>query len=244
MTLLCSEASPSEDPNGVTGEVWRHCNLRMSYMKQEPDHLKALGPFFSTSPFVYITDRFKNGYDGDLQKRLMEPEDEEEAGRRALLAKEHGKYGNQVAELVSRTKMGSTLAYEVRWEGLDDPKQNTVESITKLKAMGLDKVVIACDERIAAKAAGLDQRPLTRREVVRHVEAFGIDEDRDVLQPADQRLLRGPEGAAVAGLYVLDEAAPNRGRRADQLSRRGDRRGARQGAHDVPRRYFDDRAQD
>ena len=28
---------------------------------------------------------------------------------------------------------------------------------------GLDKVVIACDERIAAKAAGLDQRPLTRR---------------------------------------------------------------------------------
>jgi ATPase subunit of ABC transporter with duplicated ATPase domains len=175
MTLLCSEASPSEDPKGAVGEVSRHCNLRMAYMKQ--DHLKALGPFFDTSPFVYITDRFKNGYDGDLQKRLMEPEDEEEADRRKALAKEHGKYGNQVAELVSRTKMGSTLAYEVRWEGLDDPKQNTVEPISKLKAMGLDKVVIACDERIAAKAAGLDQRPLTRREVVRHCEAFGIDEE-------------------------------------------------------------------
>jgi ATPase subunit of ABC transporter with duplicated ATPase domains len=175
MTLLCSEGTPSESPDGAVGEVWRHCNLRMAYMKQ--DHLKALGSFFDTSPFVYITDRFKNGFDGQLQDRLINPQDDAEAERRVLLAKEHGKYGNQVAELMSRTKMGSTLAYEVRWEGLDDPKQNTVETITKLKKMGLDKVIIACDERIAAKAAGLDQRPLTRREVVRHVEAFGIDEE-------------------------------------------------------------------
>lgn len=175
MTLLCSEASASEGPDGSLGEVWRHCNLRMAYMKQ--DHLKALGPFFDTSPFVYITQRFKDGYDGDLQKRLVEPENEEEAERRKQLAKEHGKYGNEAEELVSRTKIGNELAYEIRWKGLDDPKQNTVEKLSKLRKMGLDKVVIACDERIAAKAAGLDQRPLTRREVVRHCEAFGIDEE-------------------------------------------------------------------
>eukprot|EP00927_Polykrikos_kofoidii_P000852 TRINITY_DN10324_c0_g1_i1.p1 TRINITY_DN10324_c0_g1~~TRINITY_DN10324_c0_g1_i1.p1 ORF type:complete len:1436 (-),score=300.37 TRINITY_DN10324_c0_g1_i1:244-4551(-) len=175
MTLLCSEMSPSEDDNGVVGEVSRHCNLRLAYMKQ--DHLKALGPFFDTSPFVYITSRFKDGFDGDLQRRLIEPEDEDEAERRKALAKEHGKYGNEVEELVSRTKIGSQLAYEVRWKNLDDPKQNTVVAISTLKAMGLEKVVIACDERIAAKAAGLDQRPLTRREIVRHCEAFGIDEE-------------------------------------------------------------------
>jgi len=175
MTLLCSEASPSEKPDGNFGEVSRHCNLRLAYMKQ--DHLKSLGPFFDTSPFTYITQRFKDGYDGDLQKRLIEPEDEEEDKRRKQLAKEMGKYGNEVADLISRTKVGSQLAYEVRWAGLDDPKQNTIEPISKLKAMGLDKVVIACDERIAAKAAGLDQRPLTRREVIRHCEAFGIDEE-------------------------------------------------------------------
>jgi ATPase subunit of ABC transporter with duplicated ATPase domains len=175
MTLLCSETSPSEAKDGNFGVVDRHCNLRMAYMKQ--DHLKSLGPFFDTSPFVYLTDRFKHGYDGDLQKRLIEPEDDEEAERRVRLAKELGKYGNEVEELVSRTKLGSQLAYEVRWKGLDDPKQNTIEPITKLKQMGLDKVVIACDERIAAKAIGLDQRPLTRREVVRHCEAFGIDEE-------------------------------------------------------------------
>jgi len=141
------------------------------------DHLKALGPFFETSSYVYITTRFKDGFDGDLQKRLIDPEDEAEAERRRQLAKEHGKYGNEVGTLVSRTKMGTELAYEVMWAGLDDPKQNTVEKISKLKAMGLAKVCIACDERIAAKAAGLDQRPLTRREVVRHCEAFGIDEE-------------------------------------------------------------------
>lgn len=149
--------------------------MRMAYMKQ--DHLKSLGPFFDTSPFVYISQRFKDGFDGDLQRRLMEPEDEEEALKRKALAKEHGKYGNEVEELVSRTKVGSQLAYEVRWKGLDDTKQNTIVPISTLKAMGLEKVVIACDERIAAKAAGLDQRPLTRREIVRHCEAFGIDEE-------------------------------------------------------------------
>lgn len=175
MTLLCSEVSPSAGEDGKFGEVWRHHNLRLGYLKQ--DHLKALGPFFDTSPFVYITTRFKDGYDGDLQKRLIEPEDDAEAGRRAMLAKEHGKYGNAVGDLVSRNKVGSKLMYEVQWEGLDDPKQNTMESLDKLKKMGLDKVVIACDERLAAKAAGIDQRPLTRREVVRHCEAFGIDEE-------------------------------------------------------------------
>jgi len=175
MTLICSEMSPSEGKDGQMGEVWRHCNLRMSYMKQ--DHLKALGPYFDTSPFVYITSRFQHGYDEELQRRLCEPEDEEEAQRRRALAKEHGKYGNEVETLLSRSKQGSQLVYEVKWRGLDDPKQNTMEPVSKLRQMGLDKVVIACDERIAAKAAGLDQRPLTRREVVKHCEAFGIDEE-------------------------------------------------------------------
>jgi len=175
MTMICSEISPSENEKGDFGEVWRHCNLRLAYMKQ--DHLKALGPFFDTSAFVYITDRFKDGFDGDLQKRLIEPEDEEEAGRRADLAKKHGKYGKGVEDLVSRSKTGKDITYEVKWESMDDPKQNTIETLSKLISMGLSKVVIACDERIAAKTAGIDQRPLTRREISRHCEAFGIDEE-------------------------------------------------------------------
>jgi len=149
--------------------------LRLAYMAQ--DHLKALGPYFDTSPLVYFTERFAGGYDEELQKKLLEPEDEEEAARIATLAKELGKYGNQVEALLNRSKQGSKIVYEVKWAGLDDAKQNTVEPLEKLRKMGLDKVCIACDERIAARAAGLDKRPLTRREIVKHVEAFGIDEE-------------------------------------------------------------------
>eukprot|EP00746_Dinoflagellata_sp_MGD_P000859 gnl/MRDRNA2_/MRDRNA2_101597_c0_seq1.p1 gnl/MRDRNA2_/MRDRNA2_101597_c0~~gnl/MRDRNA2_/MRDRNA2_101597_c0_seq1.p1 ORF type:complete len:1388 (-),score=421.45 gnl/MRDRNA2_/MRDRNA2_101597_c0_seq1:268-4431(-) len=175
MTLLCSELSASEAADGSLGEVTRHCNLRMAYMKQ--DHLKVLEPYFDTSPLVYISQRFQNGYDEELQKRLIEPEDEEEAERRMKLAKEFGKYGNQVETLIGRSKQGNSVVYEVKWENLDDAKMNTLETVATLRKMGLDKVVIACDERIAAKAAGADQRPLTRREIVKHCEAFGIDEE-------------------------------------------------------------------
>merc|ERR1712048_1315819 len=62
MTLICSEMSPSENKDESFGEVSRHCNLRMAYMKQ--DHLKALGPFFETTSFNYISQRFKDGFDG------------------------------------------------------------------------------------------------------------------------------------------------------------------------------------
>merc|ERR1711933_391221 len=120
--------SPSENKDGSFGDVSRHCNLRMAYMKQ--DHLTALGPFFETSSYVYITTRFKDGFDGDLQRRLIEPEDEEEAETRKRLAKQHGKYGAEVGELVSRSKTGTELSYEVRWAGMDDPKQNTIEKIS------------------------------------------------------------------------------------------------------------------
>ncbi|CAE7228817.1 HEF3 [Symbiodinium sp. CCMP2456] len=131
MTLICSEMNATEGKDGKLGDVTRHCNLRVAYMKQ--DHLKTLGPYFDTSPLNYITQRFKNGYDEELQKRLIEPEDDEEAARRATLAKQspgsrastykspvgtwhlrHGKYGNQVGELLSRSKQGSQLYYEAQ----------------------------------------------------------------------------------------------------------------------------------
>ena len=110
----------------------------------------------------------QGGFDGDLLKRLVKPESEEEAERRRALTKERGTYGNEVEDLVSRTKTGSELAYEGAGRAW------TTRCRTR-KTIGLDKVVIVCDARIAAKAAGLDQRPRSRREVVWHCETFGID---------------------------------------------------------------------
>merc|ERR1712217_386149 len=50
-------------------------------------------------------------------------------------------------------------------------------SLSKLKQMGVESFAKAYDERVAAQAVGLDQRPLSQREIVKHLESFGLDED-------------------------------------------------------------------
>jgi elongation factor 3 len=72
--------------------------------------------------------------------------------------------------------VGKTLKYEVQWEGLET-KQNTFEPLSKFREMGVEKFAIACDERLQAQSAGNDQRQLSRHEIVKHLEMFGIDEE-------------------------------------------------------------------
>jgi hypothetical protein len=95
-----------------------------------------------------------------LQKRLIDPESEEEGDRIKQLAKELGKYGNEVEDFVMRTKAGSQLAYEVKWKGLDDVKDNTVEPISKLIAMGLSRMSLlrwaSCSEGGRTRSAAID----------------------------------------------------------------------------------------
>merc|ERR1712050_518363 len=43
--------------------------------------------------------------------------------------------------------------------------------------MGVASLAKAYDERLAAQSAGIDQRPLSQREIVKHLEQFGLDED-------------------------------------------------------------------
>jgi len=174
MGLLCRELNPTEI-EGQTGEVWRHHNLRLAFIAQH--HMETLGKFYKCTPFQYMQHRFQNGWDEELQKHLIEPKDEEEALLRKELAKEHGKYGLQIGNVVGRTQKGKQLLYEVQWDGISDTRQNTWEPLEKFRAMGVEKFAIACDERIQAMAAGNDQRPLSRREVVKHLEQFGIDEE-------------------------------------------------------------------
>jgi ATPase subunit of ABC transporter with duplicated ATPase domains len=60
---------------------------------------------------------------------------------------------------------------------MPDMKMNTHVSLTQLRAMGVESYAKAYDERQAASKSGVDQRPLTRREIVKHLEQFGIDEE-------------------------------------------------------------------
>merc|ERR1719188_919649 len=43
--------------------------------------------------------------------------------------------------------------------------------------MGVSTFAKAYDERLAAQSAGIDQRPLSQKEIVKHLEQFGLDED-------------------------------------------------------------------
>jgi len=176
LNLLCGELIPSPSPEGtVAGEVYKHRNLRLAYIAQQ--HMYHLAEFLNSSPYVYIQKRYANGWDEALQTRLIVPANEEEAKMRQDLAKLYGKYGYEVGAIVGRVLRGNEVLYEVQWKDLDDPKQNTFETVSKLKKMGVASFAKAFDERQAAQAAGIDQRPLTQREIVKHLEQFGLDED-------------------------------------------------------------------
>lgn len=177
LNLLCGELVPSPSPEGSpAGEVDRHRSLRLAYISQQ--HMYHLGEFMNSSPYVYIQKRFTNGWDEALQRRLIEPAHEEEATNRKELAKKYGKYGYEVADIVGRIVKGKETLYEVKWVGLDDPKQNTMETFSKLKMMSVGTLARAYDERLNAQNAGLDQRPLSMREIIKHLESFGLNEEQ------------------------------------------------------------------
>ncbi|CAE8703742.1 unnamed protein product, partial [Polarella glacialis] len=152
--------------------VWRHRNLRLSYMAQH--HFFHLEEFLKSTPLHYMQVRFRNGWDEEAQKRLTLPQTPEEEEYRKEMAVKYGKRGKEVLTLLSRAKKGKSVLYEVHWKGLDDPKQNTYEPISKLRLMGVEKMAAALDDRIACAETAM--RPLTTREIVKHLEPFGISE--------------------------------------------------------------------
>jgi len=176
LNLLCGELWPSPNPNGgPLGEVNKNRHLRLAYIAQQ--HMFHLQEFLNSSPYVYVQSRFKHGWDETLQHRLIEPENDEEVVRRKEAAVKYGKYGNEVNDIVGRVVKGNEVYYEVAWKNLEDQKQNTMETVDKLKKMNVSGFAKAYDERLAAQQAGIDQRPLSQREIVKHFESFGLDEE-------------------------------------------------------------------
>eukprot|EP00438_Fugacium_kawagutii_P007279 Skav234427 [mRNA] locus=scaffold1656:160413:170895:- [translate_table: standard] len=114
----------------------------------------------------------------ELKNQEVEDDEMQEVlKRRSELARKYGKYGFEVESIQSRVVRGNEVLYEVQWKGCDDPKQNTFENLAKLKKLDVVGLAKAYDERLAAQAAGIDQRPLTQKEIVKHLEQFGLDED-------------------------------------------------------------------
>ena len=107
----------------------------------------------------------------------MTPANEEEAEDRKARAKIHGKYGNMLKNLSGRQLRGKDLYYEAQWQGLEDSSKNTWVNMEDLRKLGCESFALAYDDRAAAVEGGVSDRPLSQREIVKHLEQFGITEE-------------------------------------------------------------------
>jgi len=175
LSLLCGERLPVQGPNQQDlGEVYRHPGLRLAYVAQTHDF--HLAECMKCSAVDYLHLRYKNGYDEEVQKRLTLPSGPEEEAELSRLARRYGKYSKRVEAVLHRVKRGKEWRYEVKWDELSE-KQNTFEPLSRLRQLGVHGMVAALEERLAAQAAGEEQRALMEREILRHFSAFGLQEE-------------------------------------------------------------------
>merc|ERR1712100_1018961 len=72
---------------------------------------------------------------------------------------------------------GKEVIYEAAWEGLPDQSKNTWVTMNDLRNLACESYALAYDERAAAVEGGVSDRPLSQREITKHLEQFGITEE-------------------------------------------------------------------
>ena len=158
MKLLFGEMDP------LKGEVWKHHNLRMSYVAQHSMH--HLEDNLDTSPIVYIQQRFFMGQDREVAKMdfLKLTEEEEEMRQKPA----------EINAVVGRQERGKDLFYELTKNGHSDKTFWEPLQSLKYKASYVLKLCKNYDEKMKAEASGLAIRPITVDEVRKHLNDFGI----------------------------------------------------------------------
>merc|ERR1712232_634196 len=174
--LLVGEIEPQ------TGDVWKHPNARIAYVAQHAFH--HIESHLNKTPNEYIRWRYaNNGEDKEsLVKVTMQFSEEELKKQRTpyelqFTDPESGKITKVkkvVAELVGgrKTNKSKEYEYEVKYAG------STVDSgeylgAKILKKIGWEKAMKAVDMKIAQRA-GLYVRPLSTKNVEKHLEHCGL----------------------------------------------------------------------
>merc|ERR1711906_17202 len=177
--LLVGEIEPQ------TGTVWKHPNARIAYVAQHAFH--HIESHLTKTPNEYIRWRYANqGEDKEsLVKVTMQFTDEEIKLQKTpyeiqFTDEESGKINKVkkvVAELVGGRKQNKSkdYEYEVKYAG------STVDSgeylpLKTLKKMGWEKAIKAVDLKIAQRA-GLYVRPLSTKNVEKHLADCGLDSE-------------------------------------------------------------------
>ncbi|CAJ1352877.1 unnamed protein product [Effrenium voratum] len=184
LSLLAGRQQPST-VEGKTGRLWWHKDLRLAYIAQHA--LVHLGNYLDKTPLEYMQIRFRRGFDQETpivrSEKLLTKKDEDDMRNSGV---RHGKRGKGVEALVNRIEITDgkektkekdrEFLYEVKWTDLS-PAENSFETVNRLKQLKALKLVQDLNERIWAAWAGCPQRPLTDREVLQHLDPFGLDED-------------------------------------------------------------------
>ena len=130
---------------GNVGEVWKHQNLRVSYIAQHSMH--HLEENITLNPITYIQKRFFQGRDKELAKMVTMAMTD--ADKTAM-----AKSGN-IREIVGRAVRGGSLCYQVRKTGRrnEDESWEPLDNL-KLKDPYVMKLIKEYDEKMKTLASG------------------------------------------------------------------------------------------
>merc|ERR1712070_282953 len=177
--LLVGEIEPQ------VGEVWKHPNARIAYVAQHAFH--HIENHLDKTPNEYIRWRYANqGEDKESLVKVTLQFSEEELKLQktpyeiSFTDDETGKVSKVkkvVSELVGgrKTNKSKDFEYEVRYAGSTVDSGEYLPAKT-LKKMGWEKAMKAVDLKIAQRA-GLYVRPLSTKNVEKHLEDCGLDKE-------------------------------------------------------------------
>jgi elongation factor 3 len=197
LKMIVGETTPS---NKGVGRFYVHQNLRIAYVAQHAfSHVER---HMEQSPAAYLQWRFKDGFD---KEKL-----ESEAYR--ITPEEHSAIDDFGIEGVwSRRMRGGIMEYEIKKKNVRE-KDNKYFSRDELLGMGFEHLLRQTDEKIAAKEAGMDLRPVTTTEIQKHLDGFGLPQEfgtygkiRGLSGGQKVKLVLAAAFWTVPHLVVLDE---------------------------------------
>jgi len=180
------------EKEGHSGKFWKHHNLRTAYIAQHSMH--HLEDHIEMTPVQYVQSRFYEGRDKEASKLIttrLTPQDEERM-------EELG----EIAEVMSRVVRSRKVYYEVRKNGRQEKGNNKdFRSLEELEEMSKEKphvikLVRLFDEKLKFASSGVDLRPVTTEEIIKHLKDFGIDSE------IAQRKVRWMSGGQRARLVL------------------------------------------
>lgn len=160
--MLVGETQPS---NLGACKLYIHHNLRIAYVSQHAFfHVEQ---HLEDAPAAYIQWRFKDAYDKEklMSEAYKISEDEQK------LIDDFG-----LEDIWSRRMRAGKLEYEVKKRNVPE-RDNKYYTKDELLSMGFERLMKQTDEKIAAKEAGLDLRPITITEIQKHLDDFGLAQE-------------------------------------------------------------------